>query len=163
MNTGWWEIDIHGCKSVVKIAFALICSCNNNRGTSRHNASTLRSRDVADQPWWRFNAKLEKTVLGGNGEMSKRWLFFSGIVCPGHKKVWKNKICSLPWIPIFWSLVMWFANAFHSWLRHSWKSLVNRFTREQKIGIHCNSCIVLYIWYTDWFSAITHIYLTSDS
>ena len=46
---------------------------------------------------------------------------------------------------IFGSLVMRFANDFHSWLRHSWKSLANRLTRDPKIVIHGNSCIILYI------------------
>ena len=40
----------------------------------------------------------------------------------------------------------WFANDFHSWLRHSWKSLANHPTRDQKIIIHGNSCIILYIF-----------------
>ena len=46
---------------------------------------------------------------------------------------------------IFWSLVRWFANNFNSWLRHSWKSLANHLTRDQKMVIHGNSCIILYI------------------
>ena len=40
---------------------------------------------------------------------------------------------------------MWFANDFHSWLRHSWKLLANRLTRDPKIVVHGNSCIILYI------------------
>ena len=54
-------------------------------------------------------------------------------------------IHSLPWITIFGSLVMRFANNFHSWLRHSWKLLANRLTCDPKIVIHGNSCIILYI------------------
>ena len=38
-----------------------------------------------------------------------------------------------------------FANNFHSWLRHSWKLLANRLTRDPKIVIHGNSCIILYV------------------
>ena len=38
------------------------------------------------------------------------------------------------------------ANDFHSWLRHSWKLLANRLTRDPKIVIHGNSCIILYIF-----------------
>ena len=38
---------------------------------------------------------------------------------------------SLPLITILGSLVRWFANDFHSWLRHLWKSLANHLTREQ--------------------------------
>ena len=53
MNTGWWEIDIHGCYSLVKIAFAPICACKNNRQMWRHNASISCSRDVTDPLWWR--------------------------------------------------------------------------------------------------------------
>ena len=37
-----------------------------------------------------------------------------------------------------------FANDFHSWLRHSLKWLANRLTRDPKIIIHGNSCIILY-------------------
>ena len=37
------------------------------------------------------------------------------------------------------------ANDFHSWLRHSWKLLANRLTRDPKIVTHGNSCIILYI------------------
>ena len=54
-------------------------------------------------------------------------------------------IHSLSWITIFGSLVMRFANDFHSWLRHSWKLLANRLTRDPKIVVHGNSCIILYV------------------
>ena len=67
--------DIHGCYSLVKIAFAPICACKNNRQKLRHNANASRSRDVTDQLWWRHNVESEKTVLSDNGEMSDRWLF----------------------------------------------------------------------------------------
>ena len=119
MNTGWWEIDIHGCYSQVKIAFAPICACKNNRCIWRHNASASRSPDVTDQLWWHHNVKSEKTAPSDNGEMSDR--------------------------RFFWSLVRWFANDFHSWLRHLWKSLANHPTRDQKIIIHGKPCIILYI------------------
>ena len=75
VNTGWWEIDIHGCYSIVKIA--PICACKNNRLIWRHNASTSRSRYITYQLWWRHSAKSEKTVLSDNGEMSDRWLFLA--------------------------------------------------------------------------------------
>ena len=42
---GWWDIDIHGCYSLMKIAFAPICACKNNRRIWRHNTSILHSRD----------------------------------------------------------------------------------------------------------------------
>ena len=41
---------------------------------------------------------------------------------------------------------MRFANDFHSWLHHSWKLFANRLTRDPKIVIHGNSCIILYIF-----------------
>ena len=68
----WLEIDIHGCYSLVKIAFAPICACKTNRRICRHNASGLHSRDVTDLLWWRHNTKSEKTVLSDNGEISNR-------------------------------------------------------------------------------------------
>ena len=145
MNTGWWEIDIHGCYSLVKIAFAPICACKNNQRIWRHNASISRSRDVTDQLWWRHNAKSEKTVPDDNCDMSDRWLFLEKMCVKDIKLRVRNKIIhSLPWITIFGSLVMRFTNDFHSWLRHSWKSLANRLTRDPKIVIHGNSCIILY-------------------
>ena len=52
----------------------------------------------------------------------------------------------MPWITIFWSLAMRFANDFHSWLRHSWKLLANRLTCDPIIVIQGNSCIILYIF-----------------
>ena len=41
-------------------------------------------------------------------------------------------ISLLPWITIFWSLVVWFADDFHSSRRHSGKSLINQLTRGQR-------------------------------
>ena len=60
-DCGWWEIDIHGSYSLVKIAFAPICPCKNNRRIWRHNASTSRSLNVIDQPWGRHNALVRET------------------------------------------------------------------------------------------------------
>ena len=57
----------------VKIAFAPICACSDNRRIWRHNTSFSRSRDVTDQLWWRHNAESENATLGNNGEMSARW------------------------------------------------------------------------------------------
>ena len=62
VNTWWWEINIHSCYSLVKIAFAPICACKSNRQIWRHNASTPSSRDVTNQLWWHHNAKSESTV-----------------------------------------------------------------------------------------------------
>ena len=93
VNTGWWEIDIHGCYSLVKIAFAPICACKNNQQIWRHNASISRSRDVTDPLRWRHNAKSETTVLGDSCEMSDRWLFLAELCVQGHKiacKKWNN-------------------------------------------------------------------------
>ena len=146
MNTGWWEIDIHGCYSLVKIAFAPICACENNRRIWRHNASISRSRDVPDPLWWRHNAKSETTVPGDNCKISVRWLFLAELCVQDIKHHVRNKIIhSLPWITIFGSLMRRFANDFQSWLRHSWKSLANRPSRDTKIVIHGNSCIILYV------------------
>ena len=48
-NTGWWEVDIHGCYSLMKIVFAPTCTCKNNRRIWRHNANTSRSRYIRDK------------------------------------------------------------------------------------------------------------------
>ena len=54
---------------------------------------------------------------------------------------------------------MQFANDFHSWLRHSWKSLANRLTRDPKIVIHGNSCIILYIQALLRLRMATHLFV----
>ena len=55
---------------------------------------------------------------------------------------------SLPWITIFLSLMMRFANDFH----HSSKLLANRLTHDPKIIIQGNSCIILHaIFYSFGF------------
>ena len=126
-----------------------LCTCKNNRWIWHHNASISRSWDVTDQLWWRHNAKAEKTFpghVGDNGKLNDQRSILAELCVQDIKQRVRNKmIHSLPWITIFWSLMRWFANDFHSWLRHSWKSLANHLTRDQKIIIHGNSCIILYI------------------
>ena len=51
----------------------------------------------------------------------------------------------LPWIAIFGSRVRRFANNFHEWRSHEWKSLANRITSDPKIVIHGNECIILFL------------------
>ena len=142
MNTGWWEIDIHGCYSLVKIAFAPICARKNNRRIWHHNASASRSRDITYQLWWCHNVKSEKTVPSNNCEMSDRWLFVAEwTVCSKYKIACKKQNNnSLPWITIFWSLVRWYANDFHSWRI---VKIIGK-SPHPKIVIHRNSCIILY-------------------
>ena len=102
VNTGWWEIDIHGRYSLVKIAFVPICACKNNQRIWRQKCRYLASRDITAQLWWRHNANLETTVLSDNGEMSERWLFVAKRCVEDIKKRVRNKIIhSLPWITIF--------------------------------------------------------------
>ena len=72
LNTGWWEIDIHSCFSLVYVVFALIHTCKNNQWLCCHNdASTLCPANVTG---WHHNAKSENTVLAENGEMNNQWL-----------------------------------------------------------------------------------------
>ena len=53
----------------------------------------------------------------------------------------------LPWITIFGSWVRRFANYFHKWRSHEWKSLASRITSDPKIVIHGNECILFLICY----------------
>ena len=63
----------------------------------------------------------------------------------------------LSWIMIFGSRVRRFANDFHKWRSHEWKSLVNCITSGPKIFIHGNECIILFL--TCYFMPLTHIFL----
>ena len=56
----------------------------------------------------------------------------------------------LPWIATFWSRMRWFANDFHEWRSHDWKSLANHITSSQPIVIHGNECIVLSFTHYSW-------------
>ena len=90
-----------------------------------------------------------RNMMCFHSRIDKLWI--SPVILMGQlveKKFYKllsRSVHSLPWITTFGSLVMRFANNFHSWLRHSWKLLAIRFTRDPKIVIHGNSCIILYI------------------
>ena len=146
MNSTWWEIHIHACYSLVKIAFAPICACKNNWRIWRHNTSIPRKRDITDQQWWRHIAKSEKTVLSDNDKISDRRLFLAELCIQDIKCCVRNKIIHLLlWIMILGLLVKQFGNDFHSRLHHSWKLMANCLTRDPKVIIHSNSCLILYI------------------
>ena len=51
----------------------------------------------------------------------------------------------LPWITIFGSRVRRFANNFHGWRSHEWKSLANCITSDTKNFIHGNECFILFL------------------
>ena len=51
----------------------------------------------------------------------------------------------LPWITIFGSRVRWFANDFHTWRSHEWKSLANRITSDPKITIHVTNVLFYFL------------------
>ena len=147
--------------SLGKITFVPICVCKNNGGNWHHKASTSHSLDFTVQPTWCHNAKSEKTVLGDNCKMRDRWLFLAELWVQEMKQCVRNKIIhSLLWITIFLSLMMRFANDFHLWLHHSWKSLPNHLTCDEKIVIQGNSCIILYVCYGCWETcqAIGHLH-----
>ena len=58
------------------------------------------------------------------------------------------------WVTVnndFWSRVGWFANGFHEWRSQEWKPLANHLTSDQKIVIHGNECIILFLTrYISW-------------
>ena len=58
---------------------------------------------------------------------------------------------------------MRFANDFHSWLHHSWKLLANRLTRDPKIVIYGNSCIILFIYHAGIMLDKLHQYMAADA
>ena len=58
------------------------------------------------------------------------------------------------WITIFGSRVRLFANNFHEWRSHEWKSLANRITSDHNIVIHGKECIILFL--TRYFMSWTH-------
>ena len=102
----------------------------NNRWIWRHNASTLRSRDVTDQLWWRHNAKPNK--------MSRRhadnWSHPSHyLVDPYHWSHLRPGVQS-----IFLLFVSWQSD--HFWLRYSkfyiwpWKFKVKVMAKVKPAG-----------------------------
>ena len=132
----WWEIDIHGCYSLFR-QFA--------------RARTIKEYDVTlPVPHNRVTSQIgcgDVAMLSQKrpslATMTKSAIDKYFFVGSGHKIAC---IHSLPWITNFGLLVMRFANDFHSWLRHTWKLLANRLTRDPKIIIHGNWCIILCIF-----------------
>ena len=150
MNTGWWEIDIHGCYSLVTVAFAPIGACKNNRRIWRHNASTSCSRDVTDHLWWRHHAKSEAIFLGDNGEMNDWWFLAEFCVQNIQQRVTnekKNRFVTMnnDFCDSWCDLPIIFIRDFVT-LENHWQitSLV------PKIVIHGTTCIYLYITYDCW-------------
>ena len=128
VNTGWRQIDIHGCYLTVKIRFGPICASKNNWGIWWHDTRTSRLRDVKGQLWWRHNDKV-------------------GLCVQGIRQCVRNKKKCMDYREQrFLSLVRRFGNDFNLWVRHLWKLLPNRLTRDKKICIHCNPYIILYIF-----------------
>ena len=83
--------------------------------------------------------------------------FLRGVRCGQgwRKRLWKLRIMhELPWITFFGSRVRRFANDFHEWRSHEWKSLANRITSDPKIVIHGNECIILFL--TRYLMSWTH-------
>ena len=137
MNTGWWEIDIHGCCSLVKITFASI-------GTCKTMLVPSRSRDVTGQLNYVTMLSQKRPSLATIAKWAIEESFLAELCIQDIKQGVRNKIIhSLPWITTLGLLMMRFANDCHSWLRHSWKSLANRLIRDPKIVIRDNSCIIL--------------------
>ena len=96
----------------------------------RHRSTVMTSQCLVrkDRPWRQWRNGWSMIVC-------------SGTVCSRYEiawKKWNNTFVTVN--KDFWSLVRCFANDFHSW-----KSLANHPTRDQKIVIHGNSCIILYI------------------
>ena len=138
MNTGWREINIHGCYSLVKIALAPMSTYTNSRRIWRHNASAPGSRDVTDLLWWRHNSEKDRPCWQCRNQRS--YLFLAELCVQNMRNRIKHEL-----LTILGSLAMGFANDFHEWLlRHSWKSLANRIMSDPKIVIYGNSCIILY-------------------
>ena len=78
--------------------------------------------------------------------MNKDVLFTRDVICQ-----WFSLVT---WITIFWSRVRWFANDLHEWRSQEWKSLAKHITRDQKIVIHGNECIIVFL--TRYFLSWTH-------
>ena len=143
MNTGCWEINIHGCYSQVKITFAPVCMCKNNRQIWHNNASTLQLHDVTDQLWC-HNAQSENTILTDNGEMSDQ--SFSRIAWS-----WQNIACK-EWNDLFLTMNDNFLVALDvicQWFSQVTLSLMKSIGKSPhwwpQIVIHCNYCIILYL------------------
>ena len=61
------------------------------------------------------------------------------------------------WVTVnndIWSRVRWFANDFHVWRSHEWKSSANHLTSDHKIVVLGNECIILFL--THYYMSWTH-------
>ena len=89
VSTGWWEIDIHGCYSLVKINLAPICTSKNNRRIWRHNNTTSRSHEVTGQLWWQWLIRKDRPSRQCRNDRSKTfWAFVCSILLELKKHIW---------------------------------------------------------------------------
>ena len=110
------EINVHGCYSLVKIAFAPIWTCRNNRWIWHHNViqvmSYINCGDVT-------MLGQKKTPLASVAKWAIDDGFYWNCLFETQNSIekWNNAFVTVN--IDFWSLMMWFANDFHSWLCHS--------------------------------------------
>ena len=106
---------------------------------------------------WKFAIVPETPALGHLSDVFNRGLFNKlstgaklGPKCANHviKINSRHDIKNNAWVTVnndCWSRVRWFANDFHEWRSHEWKSLTNHLTNDHKIVIHGNECIILFL------------------
>ena len=65
VNTGWWEINIHGCYSLVKIAFAPICAARTiDEYESWGDLPMIFTRDeVTSENHWQKHLKSDQKIV----------------------------------------------------------------------------------------------------
>ena len=140
MNTGWREIDNHCCYSLVKVAFAPVWACKNNRWIWRHNASTLHSRDFTDRAVMTSQCQVRKDHSWRKWQ-NEQSIVLAGLWARPRHKILCNKY-DYVWVTMntnFFvtreAIQQWFAESPHSW---------------QKIGSnHSDPYIILYLFCTE--------------
>ena len=118
------------------------CTYKNNRRIYRHNAINPRSRAA------QINCG-DVTMLSHKIQWRNQLSItdFRGIVC------WEHEMICKKWNNIFVTVNNDFCvprdatcQCFFPRLHHSWKPLADRLTRDPKIVIHGNLCIILYTY-----------------
>ena len=143
MNAGERESDIQGYYTPVKIHFAPICTCKNNRWIWHHNTSILPSHDVTCQLWWRNHGKSDTTA-----KWATDYLWGGRVVWCGEAGVREHKIACKKYnnaCGIVNNDFSWLAWRLGKNLSCDFVALGNNcLIRGKKIVIHGNPYILIY-------------------
>ena len=148
-----------GCEGMPYFSVWFICSYSSGlhqsidqlTNTTIHQTNMPvppRSRNVTYELWWRHNAKSEKKMAKSATDNS-----LAELCVPNIKHCVRNKMTHLPWITMFWSLVMRCADDFSlmaSVTRENYWQIASLVTQKSLFTVTHALFYIFYIAQPQW-------------